>query len=202
MPAMPSTSRAVPGLPPGAAVSRRETVRAALLALLGAALGPRAALAAVAGSSRLRMVHAHTGEKLDIVYREGGVLVSDALPVVDHFLRDFRTGRTIAMDIGTLDIAWAITQACGKGGGGGNDGCELEIVSGYRTAQTNALLRSEGRGVAAYSLHMVGQAIDLRMPGFKTAALRDAALALGRGGVGYYATSDFVHVDTGPVRRW
>jgi uncharacterized protein YcbK (DUF882 family) len=84
----------------------------------------------------------------------------------------------------------------------GHPDSEIDIICGYRTPRSNEFLRTHGHGVAVHSLHMQAMAIDIRMPGVKTASLRDAALSLRRGGVGYYAKSDFVHIDVGRVRRW
>ena len=142
------------------------------------------------------MVHTHTGEHADVTYFESGRYLPDALRELDRFLRDFRTGDVKAIDPGVLDIAARLAGAVGL------PLATFHIISGYRSPQTNAALRARGRGVASRSMHLEARAIDLRIPGFSTARLRDAALSLGGGGVGYYAGSDFVHVDTGPVRHW
>jgi uncharacterized protein YcbK (DUF882 family) len=181
--------------PPDALLGRRALLRAGALSLLAAALGPRAALAAAGGPRRLRMLHAHTGESLDAVYFDGALL-PDALAEVSRFLRDHRTGEVHPIDPGVLDTAWSLAAAAGR------PRAVLEIVCGYRSPRTNAMLRERGSGVARRSLHLDGRALDLRLPGVPTGRLRDLALALGRGGVGYYAASDFVHVDTGRVRTW
>lgn len=176
--------------------SRRAFLRAGALALLGAALGPRLARAAE-GGRRLRLHHTHTGEALDVVYAEGGAFVPGALAALDTFLRDHRTGDVHPISTATLDIAWALAQAVERPAG------TFEIVCGFRTPRSNELLRERGGGgVARRSLHLDGRALDLRLPGTSTRRLRDAALALGRGGVGYYPSSDFVHVDDGRVRAW
>jgi uncharacterized protein YcbK (DUF882 family) len=177
-------------------LGRRSFLQAGACSLLVLSLGRGRARAAGEQPRRLRMRHAHTGEHLDVVYREDGAFVPEALAEIDRFLRDFRTGDVRHIDPGVLDIAWSVVLASGGAG------AELEIVSGYRSPATNALLRKHGRGVASRSLHLEGRAIDLRLPGFPTARLRDAALALQRGGVGFYPGSDFVHVDTGRVRFW
>lgn len=169
----------------------------------GAALLPRGALAASPRESagadperRVRMLHTHTGETIDVTYFESGQYVDGALGELDHFLRDFRTGDVHAIDPGALDIAVRVARLVGA------PAATFHIICGYRSPQTNAALRARGRGVASHSMHLVGKAIDLRIPGVSTARLRDAALSLRAGGVGYYPTSDFVHVDTGPVRHW
>jgi uncharacterized protein YcbK (DUF882 family) len=142
------------------------------------------------------MVNTHTDERVEVTYFEGGAHLPDALAELDRFLRDFRTGEVCRIDPGVLDVLWGLAAAAGRPDG------TFEIVSGYRSARTNALLRSQGHGVATRSLHVEGRAVDLRMRGVPTAALRDLAIDLRRGGVGYYAASDFVHVDTGRVRWW
>jgi uncharacterized protein YcbK (DUF882 family) len=142
------------------------------------------------------MVNMHTDERVDVTYFDGGQHLPDALAEIDRFLRDFRTGEVCRIDPGVLDVMWALGCAAGKPEG------TFEIVSGYRSPRTNSSLRTQGHGVATRSLHLEGRAVDLRMRGVPTARLRDLALALRRGGVGYYVTSDFVHVDTGRFRHW
>jgi uncharacterized protein YcbK (DUF882 family) len=179
-----------------AGFGRRAFLRAGAFSALALALGPLGARAAVSAPRRLRLLHAHTGERLEVTYAEGGDLLPDALSELDRFLRDFRTGDVHRIDPGVLDVVWSLGQATGRALG------TFEIVSGYRSPATNALLRSRSGGVASHSLHLEGRAIDLRLPGFPTDRLRDTALALRRGGVGFYRASDFVHVDTGRVRTW
>ncbi|HXZ79416.1 MAG TPA: DUF882 domain-containing protein [Terriglobales bacterium] len=145
---------------------------------------------------RLILFHTHTGESLDIVYRRGDEYIPDALAQLNDFLRDHRTGDVHQYDPRVFDLLSDLTAAVGK------PGAEIDIICGYRTPWSNEYLRTHGHGVAQHSLHMQAMAIDIRIPGVKTSELRDAALALHRGGVGYYAASDFVHVDVGRVRRW
>jgi len=145
---------------------------------------------------RLKFFHLHTGERLDIVYRKGGQYLSEALDHLDRYLRDHRTGSIRHYDPRIFDLLHDLTAKLGK------PGAEIDVVCGYRTPWSNEFLRTHGHGVARQSLHMQAMAIDIRLPGVRTADLRDAALALQRGGVGYYAESDFVHVDVGRVRRW
>ena len=144
----------------------------------------------------LLLFNTHTGERIDIVYRHGDAYIPDALAKLDFFLRDHRTGDVRHLDPRLYDILSDLTVAVGRPGG------ELDIVCGYRTASTNESLRAHAAGVAKNSLHIQAEAIDLRMPGIDTLKLRSAALALARGGVGYYPHSDFIHVDVGRVRRW
>jgi uncharacterized protein YcbK (DUF882 family) len=166
------------------------------LAALPLGLGVRHAQAAFAGEDcELMFRHTHTDESLRVVYRSGGSYVPDALQQIDWLMRDFRTGEVARIDPGLLDILHALRTACG--------GESFEIISAFRSPATNERLRkADGKGVATRSLHLDGRAIDVRLTGFHTAALRDAALALAAGGVGYYPESDFVHLDTGRVRRW
>jgi|ERR1700683_2346079 uncharacterized protein YcbK (DUF882 family) len=144
----------------------------------------------------LQLYNTHTGERLDIVYRRGDHYIPSALDKLDFFLRDHRTGDIRHLDPRLYDILSDLTASVGHPGG------EIDIVCGYRTPSTNESLRAHSAGVAKNSLHIQAEAIDLRMPGIDTLKLRSAALALGRGGVGYYPRSDFIHVDVGRVRRW
>jgi uncharacterized protein YcbK (DUF882 family) len=145
---------------------------------------------------RLRFFHTHTGERADIVYRNREGYDQDALVRLNHYLRDHRTGAIHEYDPRVFDLLHDLTASLG------NPGLEIDVVCGYRTPWSNEFLRTHGHGVARHSLHMEAMAIDIRIPGIPTAQVRDAALALHRGGVGYYAASDFVHVDVGRVRRW
>jgi len=145
---------------------------------------------------RLHLYHLHTGEHLDVVYRIGDEYVPDGVAALDHFLRDHRTGDVKDYDIREFDL---LHDLLGKLG---HLDSEIDIVCGYRTPWSNSYLREHSRGVALHSQHMEAKAIDIRIPGISTAKVRDAALSLQRGGVGYYAQSDFVHVDVGPVRHW
>jgi uncharacterized protein YcbK (DUF882 family) len=144
----------------------------------------------------LRLYNTHTAERINIVYRHGDRYLPDALAKLDRFLRDHRTGDVRHFDPRLYDILSDLTASVGRPGG------ELDIVCGYRTSSTNESLRAHTTGVAKNSLHIQAEAIDLRMPGIDTLKLRKAALALGRGGVGYYPHSDFIHVDVGRVRHW
>jgi uncharacterized protein YcbK (DUF882 family) len=183
--------------PPSApSIGRRALLRAGAASLLALALGPAVAVAAATEPRRLRMIGAHTGERVDVTYFEDGALVPGAVAELERFLRDFRTGDVHAIDPGLLDLAWSLTLAARRPHG------TIEVVSGFRSLKTNEALRRSGPGVASRSLHLVGKALDLRLVGVPSPRLRDLALGLRRGGVGFYARPDFVHVDTGPVRRW
>jgi uncharacterized protein YcbK (DUF882 family) len=144
----------------------------------------------------LRLFHTHTGQHLDLTYRQGSAYLPEALAKLDLFLRDHRTGDVHHFDPRLFDLLSVLAKASG------NPDAEIHVICGYRTPWSNEFLRTHTSGVAKQSLHMEAEAIDIRVPGVKTATLRDAALALGRGGVGYYPVSNFIHVDVGRVRRW
>jgi uncharacterized protein YcbK (DUF882 family) len=165
------------------------------LGVLGTAL-PRASAALVGRRERsLAFEHLHTGERLRCVYWEDGAYVPTALAEIDRHLRDHRSGEVAPIDPGLLDTLHALHRRLGSD-------THFQIVSGYRSPATNAAMRAEGRGVARKSFHMRGMAVDVALPGRDVAELHRAALALGAGGVGYYPSPGFVHVDVGPVRRW
>lgn len=145
---------------------------------------------------RLRLFHTHTEQRLDIVYRRGDSYVPEALAELNEYLRDHRTGAVLAYDPRVFDLLHDINAKLGRADS------EIDIICGYRSPWSNEYLRTHGHGVAVHSLHMQAKAIDIRMPGIASSTLRDAALSLHRGGVGYYAQSNFVHVDVGRVRRW
>ena len=145
---------------------------------------------------RLRLYHTHTGERIDVVYRRGSAYIPEAIQSLDHFLRDHRTGAVTELNPGLFDLLHDLTHAIGR------PDAEIDIICGYRTPWSNEFLRRTTVGVAQHSQHILGEAIDIRIPGTPTAELRDAALTLHRGGVGYYPVSQFVHVDLGRVRRW
>ena len=144
----------------------------------------------------LRLYHTHTGEHIDIVYRRGDRYLAEAQAQLDHFLRDHRTGDIMHYDPHVFDILSDLPAAVG------HPDAEIDIICGYRTPWSNEFLRARSPGVAKKSQHLQAHAIDIRIPGIDTLTLYNAALALGRGGVGYYPRSAFVHVDTGHVRTW
>lgn len=137
----------------------------------------------------------HTDEKLEAIYFDRGVYVPDALAAVNHVLRDFRTGDVHMIDPRLLDLLHTVQGTV-------ESRKPFQIISGYRSPTTNAMLHETTPGVANNSFHMKGMASDIRLPDVQLAHLHGAALSLGRGGVGYYPASDFVHVDVGPVRSW
>jgi uncharacterized protein YcbK (DUF882 family) len=146
----------------------------------------------------LRFYQTHTGERLEIVYRRGDQYIPEALDELDHFLRDHRTRDVRHFDPRLFDLLYDLTASLDDSHG------EIDVICGYRTPWSNEFLRTRNShtGVAQHSLHMQAEAIDIRLPGIPTSELRDAALSLHRGGVGYYRSSDFVHVDVGRVRHW
>ena len=147
---------------------------------------------------RLRFYHTHTGERLDVVYRRGDQYIPGALNELDHYLRDHRTGDVRHFDPRLFDLLYDLTASLGYSGG------VIDVICGYRTPWSNEFLRTRSphTGVARHSMHIRAEAIDIRLPGIPTSKLRDAALRMRRGGVGYYRRPDFVHVDVGPVRHW
>jgi len=143
----------------------------------------------------LKFFHTHTSERMDVTYRRGEEYVPEGLRDINTFLSDFRNGKSVDIDPHLLDLLYDLREALGSTG-------TYEVISAYRSLETNEILRSRSSGVAKNSLHLTGQAIDIRLNGVALSALRDTAIAMQRGGVGYYASSNFVHVDTGRIRRW
>lgn len=178
----------------GDMTSRRSLLRAAGI-LLPLGLSPMRLLAQARQVRELRFFHTHTSEKLRITYAENGHYVPEALAEINHLLRDFRSGEVHDIDPRLLDTLHEVRSLTGSS-------ARFEIISGFRSPATNDMLRHASSGVAKKSLHMQGQAIDVRLGGTPTSQLRRAALSLARGGVGYYPESDFVHLDTGRVRSW
>jgi uncharacterized protein YcbK (DUF882 family) len=158
-------------------------------------LTPGLAAAARAPERALAFHHQHTGERLRAVYFADGTYLPESLREVRRVLRDWRTDEAVDIDPRLLDIVYLLQQRLGRR-------APLEVICGYRSPATNAMLRRQGRGVAKDSLHMHGMAIDLGFPGSELVAAHRAALALAAGGVGYYPRDGFVHLDSGAVRQW
>lgn len=159
-------------------------------------LATPSAQAMLADSRDIAMSHLHTHERIATVYAVGEHFVPAALNSLDHFLRDHYNGEVGRMDPQLYELLQRVRRELGRNG-------PFEIISGYRSPSTNEHLRvTRGGGVARRSLHMDGRAIDVRLPGVSLSVLRDAAVSLKAGGVGYYPRENFVHVDTGLVRRW
>lgn len=161
--------------------------------MAGLLLAPRASRAALRPRA-LAFSQLHTGERLEVVYAEQGHYLPEALEHLDHLLRDHRTGEVHPIDPALFDLLYDVREATGGG--------VFEVISGYRSPATNQMLRAHSGGIAQNSLHLQGKAIDVRLRRVETRLLRRAALALRRGGVGYYPGPDFVHLDTGRVRFW
>ena len=185
---------------------RRRFIKAGLL---GAAttmvpIGAEAALRAVeplnhilqtAPTRTLSFYNVHTGESLKALYFERGEYVPGALAEVNHFFRDFRANQEMPIDPRLLDLLHRINHAL-------DTSQPFNLISGYRSPATNAWLAGQNEGVARHSLHMYGMASDISVQGRSLALVQIVALAMRGGGVGFYPRSDFVHVDTGRVRRW
>lgn len=173
------------------------TRRHFLQTLAGGALASLAspALAEFTESRSLSFLHTHTGESLKIEYYRGGAYDSAALAQVAYTLRDFRTGELHDIDPALLDTLFELQVRTGHDQ-------PWQIISAYRSPATNAELAAKSSGVATHSMHLLGKAIDVRVSSVPTKTLRDVALGMRQGGVGYYRDSDFVHLDTGRVRSW
>lgn len=184
------------------APARRHLLRRCTAAALALPFWPGAARAALGapGERALALRHLHTREQLSLVYAQADAYLPPALQTLDHFLRDHYSGEVGTMDPQLYDLLHRVRAALG-----GAQAARLpyEVISGYRAPATNQHLKAtRGGGVATRSLHMEGRAIDVRLPGVPLAELRDAALSLKAGGVGYYAREQFVHLDTGRPRHW
>lgn len=180
-------------------LSRRRFIRhlacGTLLTLGGAPTIAHAAKGRFPSHKSLAFQNTHTGDKLKLTYFEKGRYIKGALQEINFVLRDFRTGDIYPIDIDLLDQLHDLKLAL-------EINRPFHIISGYRSPYTNAKLHGQSSGVANNSLHMQGRAIDIRLEGFDTRHIRNAALAMRRGGVGYYSESDFVHLDTGKFRTW
>lgn len=185
-------------------LERRSFLRASVTAGLATAafggfsfVSNAAEAASYAGATAREVVmhNAHTGEKFRGEYWHNGRYLPDAFKDIKSLMKDHRTGETYPIDPRLMDILYVLQKRV-------ETDTPFEIFSGYRSPKTNAMLRRLTDGVAEGSLHMQGQAVDLRLPGYKLSYLRRAATSLKAGGVGYYPESSFVHLDTGRVRHW
>ncbi|MXQ14177.1 DUF882 domain-containing protein [Microvirga makkahensis] len=143
----------------------------------------------------LSFVHTHRQDSLTVTFRRNGRYDEQALGQLNWFLRDWRNDKPARMDPRLFDVLWEVYQESGSRQ-------PIHIISSYRSPETNSALRRRSSGVAENSQHMLGKAMDIRLPDVPTARLREIAMRLQYGGVGYYGSSDFVHVDTGSVRAW
>lgn len=143
----------------------------------------------------LSFYNLHTGENLKTAYWVEGEYIPESLSDINHLLRDFRNDEIKPIDLDLLNLLHAVTLRLGTSK-------PIQLVSGYRSPATNLMLHARSSGVAKHSLHMDGMATDIRIPGHDLRELHKVAASMHGGGVGYYARSDFVHVDVGPVRNW
>jgi uncharacterized protein YcbK (DUF882 family) len=179
-------------------ISRRVFLTAGLAATV-ACFHPFKAVAAVSNiffdERTLSFYNTHTGESIKTVYWTRGIYVPEALADINYILRDYRTGGVKEIDTDLIDLLFAIHRKL-------ESTAPFNIISGYRSQETNSFLNIMSDGVVKNSLHIHGKAIDIRLPGHELNVLRRAAVELQRGGVGYYPSSDFVHVDVGRIRYW
>jgi uncharacterized protein YcbK (DUF882 family) len=174
--------------------NRRKFLQVSLLAGLGVASGG-VAWAKVPAPPRLRLLHLHTGESLQVELGRPADWSPDALGAIDQLLRCHHTGEVHSIDPRLIETLLRLNRKLGGDR-------QMHVVSGYRSPTYNEYLQQQGRQVATASLHLSGQAIDIRVPGVELRKLHRTALSLTAGGVGYYPRSAFVHFDCGPVRRW
>ena len=177
---------------------RRQFLKTGAQVVL-ACLFPVSALASIdpslAEERTLFFYNTHTGERLDACYFAQGVYQTEALKTINHILRDHRTGEIKSIHISLLDLLYSVSTRF-------DNPVRFQIISGYRSPETNAMLCRTSTGVGKSSLHMEGKAADIRVSGYDTKMLQGVCMKLQAGGVGYYPGSDFVHVDIGPVRYW
>jgi uncharacterized protein YcbK (DUF882 family) len=175
--------------------ARRHFLRRGAAALIASPALMLPAHASTGPARELELHHTHTNERIALAFASGDRYDPGALQALNHFLRDHYTGDVGVIDPRLFDLLYRVGQRCG--------GRAFEVISGYRCPATNDRLRQTGGGgVARRSLHMDGRAIDIRLTSVALDDLREAALSLRAGGVGYYPRERFVHIDTGPVRRW
>jgi uncharacterized protein YcbK (DUF882 family) len=184
-------SSASPPEPHCACLPRRRALQGILSAAAVLTLPPRAAGA----DNRLILLNTHTGEVTDTVYRTDSGYLPGELGRLDWLLRDHRTGEVLPLDARLFDLLRELASSVGLEP-------RYQVISGYRSPATNAMLVANSDGVSSRSLHMEGKAIDVRLEDLPLERLRDLALARQAGGVGYYPASDFVHLDVGRVRSW
>jgi len=176
-------------------LSRRRFLQLSATAAVGLLGAPAHAKLSRQGQRALSLHNLHTGERLTRTYWADGKYLGAPLADIDHLLRDHRTDESCAIDPELLDVLHRLQHKVGSRK-------PFEIISGYRSPKTNAMLQGNSKGVAKKSLHMQGKAIDIRLPGQDLDKLRRAALSFKAGGVGYYPKSNFIHLDTGRPRHW
>ncbi|ASJ72388.1 hypothetical protein IMCC3135_11490 [Granulosicoccus antarcticus IMCC3135] len=180
----------------GVAVSS-TSLTSTVLAAVGAKqnLVPPIAVIDPMASRRIHLVNAHTGDDLNVVYYTHGIYIDENIEQLNHLMRDRRANATIDMDTALYDQLLGVQTILGIQK-------PVHILSGYRTAETNAKLRRRSSGVAKFSLHMEGRAADIFIPSVPVDKLHEAAVKMQAGGVGLYSNSNFVHLDTGALRHW
>lgn len=176
-------------------LSRRRFLTLSAGAALALVAGPALAAPPASGERRLAFVNLHTGESLNATYWQDGHYVAEELAAINHLLRDYRVGTVGNMAPQLLDMLYVMQQKIALSQ-------PFQVISGYRSPKTNAMLNRTTSGVAKQSRHMLGQAIDVRLPDNGLKHLLQAAYELRAGGVGYYPKSDFIHLDIGPYRTW
>jgi uncharacterized protein YcbK (DUF882 family) len=179
--------------------SRRTFLKTGLTLSLSALVSVGSVKPALAlpsgGTYSVDLRNEHTGETFSGVYRVGDKYLPQAFERINYVLRDFRTNEVFPIDPRTIDIISIVHRATGSP-------VPYSVISGYRSPKTNKMLRSNSEGVAKRSLHMSGQAVDVRLSDINPKYIRDLAVRLRAGGVGYYAKSGFVHMDSGDFRTW
>ena len=184
--------------PAPGSIQRRNFLKFSVMTALASAI-PAPVWAArrspLSGERSLTFYNTHTGENLKAVYWVNGRYIPESMADINHILRDHRIDEVKAIDPNLLDLLYSLRRKLGTDR-------PYHVISGYRSGSTNDYLRARSDGVAQRSLHLTGQAIDIRTPGKELRLLRKAAIAIKGGGVGYYPKSDFVHIDIGPVRYW
>ena len=183
----------------GRYLDRRQFVKGGTLAALALCF-PSIAAASVSRiyiepERRLSFYNTHTGESLSTVYYSMGAYLRESLEEINHVLRDHRTGEIKAIDRELLDLLYELSVNVGARE-------PFHVISGFRSLESNSFLRSRSSGVAKKSLHLEGKAVDVRIPGRDLAIVREGALHMKCGGVGYYPASEFIHLDVGPFRYW
>ena len=166
-------------------------------AAAGLALLPGSALASLSTSRPrvLTLSNMHTGETLKTEFFNGKSYDRDELARLNHFFRDYRANQIKSIDPRLFDQIYRLQAML-------ETRRPVQLISGYRTLATNNMLREHSSGVAKHSYHTLGQAMDFHIEGITLSNVRKAALKMRAGGVGYYPRSNFVHIDTGPVRHW
>lgn len=178
-------------------LSRRDFLRLLGVGTAAIMTAPSISLASTRKPERvLSFYNLHTGEKVKASYWVNGRYIPSELARINHILRDYREDTQIRMDVHLLDALFQLQQKLHV------PKREIHVVSAYRSPKTNAMLREASAGVAKKSMHLEGKAIDLRIPGVDLRHVYNGAKSMQAGGVGYYAKSDFVHIDTGKVRYW